>query len=83
LLGGDEGYNTDMTGVLRPYRGKGVATLLKLRGIRYAQERGKPKLWAVNDSVNTAMLSLNKKLGFVREGANIRYRKVIVTSAED
>ena len=41
-----------MTGVLRPYRGKGVATLLKLRGIRYTQEHGKHKLWVVNDSVN-------------------------------
>jgi mycothiol synthase len=77
LLAGEEGYNTDMTGVLRPYRGKGVATLLKLRGIRYTQEHGKPKLWAVNDSVNQAMLGLNEKLGFVREGANVRYVKVI------
>jgi mycothiol synthase len=77
LLAGDQGYNTDMTGVLRPYRGKGVATLLKLRGIRYAQEHGKPKLWAVNDTVNAAMLGLNAKLGFVREGANIRYLKVL------
>jgi mycothiol synthase len=77
LLAGEEGYNTDMTGVLRPYRGKGLATLLKLRGIRYAQAHGKPKLWAVNDSVNAAMLGLNQKLGFVREGANVRYVKVI------
>jgi len=63
--------------VLRPYRGKGVATLLKLRGIRYAQQHGKSKLWVVNDSVNAAMLGLNQKLGFVREGANIRYVKAI------
>jgi GNAT superfamily N-acetyltransferase len=76
LLEGDDGYSVDMTGVIRPYRGKGIATLLKLRGIRYAQEHGKPKLWAVNDSVNTAMLGLNAKLGFVREGANVRYSKV-------
>jgi mycothiol synthase len=77
LLGVEEGFSTDMTGVLRPYRGKGVATLLKLRGIRYAQEHGKPKLWVVNDSVNVAMLGLNAKLGFVREGVNVRYLKVI------
>ena len=77
LITAQEGFDTDMTGVARPYRGKGVATLLKLRGIRYAQEHGKPKLWAVNDSVNQAMLGLNEKLGFVREGANVRYVKVI------
>ena len=77
LLEVEEGYSTDMTGVLRPYRGKGVATLLKLRGIRYAQQHGKSKLWVVNDSVNAAMLGLNQKLGFVREGANIRYVKAI------
>jgi mycothiol synthase len=77
LLAGDQGYSIDMTGVLRPYRGKGVATLLKLRGIRYAQEHGKPKLWAVNDAVNAVMLGLNAKLGFVREGVNVRYLKVL------
>jgi mycothiol synthase len=77
LLEGDDGYSVDMTGVLRAFRGKGVATLLKLRGIRYAQEHGKPKLWTVNDSVNAAMLGLNAKLGFVREGANVRYSKVL------
>jgi GNAT superfamily N-acetyltransferase len=77
LLETDDGYNTDMTGVLRRYRGNGVATLLKLRGIRYAQEHGKPKLGTVNDSVNAPMLGLNAKLGFVREGANLRFVKVL------
>ena len=66
-----------MTGVLRPYRGKGVATLLKLRGIRYAQEHSNQKLWVVNDAVNTAMLGLNAKLGLVRGGVNVRYLKVL------
>ena len=66
-----------MTGVARPYRGKGVATLLKLRGIRYPQEHGNQKLWVFNDSVNAAMLGLNEQLGFVRGGVNVRYRKVI------
>lgn len=77
LLEGDDGFSIDMTGVLRQYRNHGVATLLKLRGIRYAQEHGKPKLWTVNDSANTAMLALNAKLGFVRDGVNVRYRKVL------
>lgn len=77
LITAQEGFDTDMTGVLQPYRGKGVATLLKLRGIRYAQEHGNQKLWVVNDSVNTVMLGLNVKLGFVRAGVNVRYLKVV------
>jgi hypothetical protein len=54
-----------------------VATLLKLRGIRYAQEHGNRPLYTVNDAVNTAMLSLNKKLGFLRIGADLRFVKVL------
>jgi mycothiol synthase len=77
LITAQEGFDTDMTGVLRSYRGKGVATLLKLRGIRYAQQHGNQKLWVVNDSVNVAMLGLNAKLGFVRGGVNVRYLKVL------
>jgi GNAT superfamily N-acetyltransferase len=77
LLEADDGYNTDMTGVLPAYRGKGVATLLKLRGIRYAQQRGNRPLYTVNDAVNTAMLSLNHKLGFRPIGANLRFVKVL------
>ncbi|HEU5101988.1 MAG TPA: GNAT family N-acetyltransferase [Roseiflexaceae bacterium] len=77
LLEADDGYNTDMTGVLPAYRGQGLATLLKLRGIRYAQERGNRPLYTVNDSVNTAMLSLNHKLGFQPIGANLRFVKVL------
>jgi len=77
LITAEDGFDTDMTGVARLYCGKGVATLLKLRGIRYAQEHGNRRLWVVNDSVNAAMLGLNEKLGFVRGGVNVRYLKVI------
>jgi mycothiol synthase len=72
---GDSYYNTEMTGVLRAYRGMGIATLLKLRGIQYAQAHGNLRLSTVNDSVNTAMLALNTKLGFQRDGGNIRFVK--------
>lgn len=51
---------TDMTGVLPTYRGKGVATLLKLSGIRYAQAHGNYELRVTNDSVNTAMVLVTK-----------------------
>src|SRR5262245_61001327 len=72
LVEAPEGFSTDMTGVLRAYRGQGLATLLKLRGIRYTQEHGGRRVSVVNDAVNVAMLGLNEKLGFVREGGQIR-----------
>jgi GNAT superfamily N-acetyltransferase len=73
----EAGFDISMTGVLRSYRGQGVATLLKLYGIRYAQGHGNRRLWVVNDSTNTAMLALNAKLGFQRDGAMIRFVKRI------
>jgi len=73
----DEGFSIEMTGVLRAYRGQGVATLLKLCGIQYAQMHGNQRLWTVNDAVNTAVLALNQKLGFVPAGAMLRFTKRI------
>lgn len=71
----DQGFNTEMTGVLPAYRGQGVATLLKLYGIRYTQAHDKIRLETQNDAVNQAMMALNQKLGFVVEGANLRFVK--------
>lgn len=70
-----EYYDTDMTGVLPAYRGKGIATLLKLYGIRYAQAYDNRDIMTVNDSVNTPMIELNKKLGFQEVGAIIRFAR--------
>ncbi len=77
LLQGKGYYDTDMTGVRREYRGRGLAILLKIYGIRYALEHGGFELRTVNDSVNLPILAINEKLGFKRQGANIRYVKKI------
>ncbi len=77
LTATDEGFNIEMTGVLRAYRGQGVATLLKLYGIQYTQAHGNGRLSTVNDAVNTAVLALNQKFGFVQEGAMLRFTKRI------
>ncbi|HLX41008.1 MAG TPA: GNAT family N-acetyltransferase [Ktedonobacteraceae bacterium] len=63
----------EMTGVLPAYRGKGIAMLLKLHGIRYAQAHGNRAITTTNDSPNEAMLALNDRLGFQRQGATIRF----------
>jgi mycothiol synthase len=75
LIEGDGDFSTDMTGVHASYRGLGVATLLKLYSIRYALAHGNRALSTQNDAVNQAMLRLNKKLGFVQTGADLRFVK--------
>jgi mycothiol synthase len=64
-----------MTGVLREYRGIGLATHLKLRGIKYAQTIGNLEIRTFNDAPNTAMLEMNRKLGFVRFPGWIRFER--------
>jgi mycothiol synthase len=64
-----------MTGVLRETRGIGLATLLKLRGIKYAQNIGNLEIRTFNDAPNTAMLEMNRKLGFVRFPGWIRFER--------
>ncbi len=56
---------TDFTGVLRPYRGQGLAIALKCLGVRYARSLGRHRIVTHNDSTNEAMLGINRKLGFV------------------
>jgi mycothiol synthase len=65
----------EMTGVRRDCRGRGLATLLKLHTIRYAQAHGGLEIRTTNDSVNAPMLALNHQLGFRRDGAMIRFTK--------
>ena len=52
------------TGVLREYRGRGLATALKLLAIRYAQQLGARAIRTGNDSRNAPMLAINRKLGY-------------------
>jgi GNAT superfamily N-acetyltransferase len=75
LIESDDGFSTEMTGVLPAWRGRGIATALKLAGIRYAQAHNAQRLDTQNDAVNQAMIALNQKLGFVAEGANLRFVK--------
>ncbi len=53
-----------ITGVLPEYRGKGLATALKLLAIRLARARGATILRTNNDAENAPMLAINRKLGY-------------------
>jgi mycothiol synthase len=62
---------TGLSAVRRPWRGLGVATVLKLQALQYAQSQGVPRVWTDNESGNAAILKINDRLGFVREPAQI------------
>lgn len=57
----------DDTGVIREYRGRGIATALKLKINQYALKNGYSTIKTWNDSTNKAMLAVNIKLGFKRK----------------
>lgn len=56
-------YNL-MTGIERGYRGRKIALALKLLAIQYAQRRAVAYIRTNNDSENTPILALNRKLGY-------------------
>ena len=64
-----------LTGVLREYRGHGIAVALKLKVIEYARSNGYEKLKTWNDSTNAPMLGINIKLGFKRQVGWITFEK--------
>jgi len=59
-------YNA-ITGVLREYRGHGVAQALKLQTILLAKREGVRYIRTHNDSRNGPMLAINRKLGYKPE----------------
>lgn len=65
---------TGLTGVTREARGRGVATLLKLRAIRAGRALGGALIRTDNASDNAPMLAINDRLGFVRDPASVSWR---------
>ena len=56
-------FGAGLTGVVRRYRRRGIATALKVRTIQYAQSVGAETIVASNEE-NNPMYALNLKLGF-------------------
>lgn len=65
------------TGVLREYRGRGIAVALKTRIIQFARHNKYSLIRAFNDSTNPSMLGINMKLGFKKEVGWITFEKNI------
>ena len=54
----------EMTGVVRAYRQRGIATALKVLVIAFAQARGVPVMYTVHAATNHAAITMNRRLGY-------------------
>jgi GNAT superfamily N-acetyltransferase len=64
-----------VTGVVKNYRRRGIALVLKIAGLRWCVANRIRKLRTSNEDRNIGIVSLNKKLGFVPGPASIAYEK--------
>jgi mycothiol synthase len=64
---------TGFTGVMQEWRGKGVATALKVKVLARAKATGHGEVITSNDSTNVGMLGINHRLGFEVRPAWIDY----------
>lgn len=71
----DGEWTTDYTGVIPAFRGRGIATQLKVAGIEHARAQGGKRLGTFNDELNGPMRAINAKLGFMPETGWWMYRK--------
>lgn len=64
-----------LTGVRRSFRGRGVATALKLKTIAYARAHGAREIRTWNEINNAPIVAINEKLGFMRQPPWLTYAK--------
>jgi GNAT superfamily N-acetyltransferase len=60
-----------LTAVRRDWRGRGIASHLKRRTLRWAADHGLSELYTWTQAGNTSMLRLNEHLGYVRGQTSI------------
>ncbi len=65
------------TGTRRAFRARGLALALKLRTVAYAKSHGYREIRTWNDALNTPMLHINERLGFVRQPAWIGFERLL------
>jgi GNAT superfamily N-acetyltransferase len=67
--------NQGLTGVRREFRGRGIATALKVRTVEYARDLDVREIRTWNEINNQRILAINTKFGFVRQPAWITLQK--------
>jgi mycothiol synthase len=72
--GGDYLY-IEFTGTRPKYRRRGIATAMKVLGMQWAKDNGFQSMGTTNDIVNTDILAINQKLGFVAKPARLQIEK--------
>ena len=72
-----DGY-TWMTGVGRDYRGRGLATAIKVDALTRAKAKGLRALLTTNDEPNKAIRDINAKLGYRTLPAHVQLEKPLL-----
>ncbi len=67
--------NQGLTGVRRDFRGRHLASALKVKTVEYARDHGVREIRTWNEINNAAILAINLKFGFVRQPAWITFAK--------
>ena len=70
--------STSMTGVARAYRGRGIATAMKVEALSRAKHMGIRALLTTNDEPNKAMREVNANLGYEILPAQIQLEKPLL-----
>lgn len=73
---------TAFTAVDREYRGRGLATLMKLATIEFVQRNGIAAMRTTNDTVNYPMVAVNEKLGYRRLPARVAMKLTNLAAQE-
>jgi RimJ/RimL family protein N-acetyltransferase len=74
-------YDQELTGVLREYRRRGIATALKVTGLLWARDAGASRLRTWNDSRNAGMLAVNDLMGMQRSHSIFEYHGAVARVA--
>jgi ribosomal protein S18 acetylase RimI-like enzyme len=71
-----DGY-TWITGTARAYRGRGLATVMKVEALTRAKAKGLRAMLTTNDESNKAMRGINAKLGYQMLPAHVQLEKTL------
>lgn len=65
----------NLTAVRRPFRGRGLARLLKSHSLQRAAQAGAVVAFTVNDETNAAMLAVNRGLGYRHSSRRVDWER--------